>query len=141
MKASLNGPNRRKNRSGNKTVVSDFSHSNTRSRHVVSVVSSSPEESSIDLKQQCKKISASTTKPLKFKVKSLEHLLNNNNASSLSINKDCLGDACVFTVVGNNKESRSNTNYQCSGQELIEQHFHMSTYHESKLNIIVFTKK
>ncbi len=70
MKASINGPNRRKNRTGDKTLVADFDASSRKAGN------DEAEHSGIY-----------------FKVRSLEKFVSKNDSFSGSI-----GDACMFTV-------------------------------------------
>ena len=110
MKASINGPNRRKNRTGDKTIASDF-----------------------DLG---KSAASNTSCSIKFKVKSLERYFETNrvrdstsssNRSDL-FNKESIGDACLFTVrrKKNNDGGGEGLRNCCSGQQLLEQHFQLS---------------
>ena len=109
MKASINGPNRRKNRAGNKTIASDFNATN----------STTPGNVHSD-ESQC----------MIFKVKSLEKSLasfklsnqKNGHHNSLPLDEDSIGDACVFVVKSDCDEST------CSGQQLLHQHFQMSKF-------------
>ena len=133
MKASINGPNRRKNRVGDKTVASHFdtkSHpTNTADGTISDFVKSIP-----------------------FRVKSLEKFLEEKNSSSISgirsgnsscsshneqqkfLNKEYIRDACIFTVNSSSlhdgeqgSEKRKSSSSMCSGELLLQQHFQMST--------------
>jgi len=75
MKASLNGPNRRKNRTGDKYIVADYDAS---SRKI------GKEEAG-----------ATPGMNISFKVRSLETYVSNNDNDALA---GSIGDACLFTV-------------------------------------------
>ncbi len=124
MKASINGPNRRKNRAGDKTVVSAFESDK--------IIASS------DGKSTAPNISSS----IQFKVKSLERYFekcrnrvstftssSSSNHRNNLLNPESIGDACLFTVQ-RKKESVGGAGRRqvCSGQQLLEHHFHMSKF-------------
>ena len=127
MKASINGPNRRKNRVGDKTVASSF---DDKSHHNNIVHSSS--------KNQTNETAASFTKSIPFKVRSLEKFLEEKNKSRSScsdnelqnfLNEEYIGDACLFTVNTTSEEEKSGaSSSMCSGELLLQQHFQMSKY-------------
>jgi len=105
MKASINGPNRRKNRVGDKTVASTYS--------ILSKDDHPPTTSS------------SSSSPIQFKVRSLEKYQSTLGSSS---NNTCSqfdqsplsngSDACLFTVDPNNVTD--------SGYRLMQEHFDMT---------------
>ena len=97
MKASINGPNRRKNRIGDKTVASTFLESTT--------LATDPSEQ--------------TFPPIQFKVRSLEKYqanLNSKNAPTTN------GDACLFTVTA---DDTSGDTYD-AGYRLLQKHLEMT---------------
>ena len=113
MKASINGPNRRKNRVGNKSIASEFDHAGSSSTSKLS----SPFESDIS-----------------FKVRSLEaYLKSSNGGSSSDIDSGIgahenlypgsvgsIGNACIFTVRRNDPDS--------AGCRLLRRHSEMSEW-------------
>lgn len=102
MKASINGPNRRKNRIGDKTVASTFLESTT--------LATNPSE---------------TSRPIQFKVRSLEkYQANLNSKHGPSTN----GDACLFTVTADATSSDTSD----SGYRLLQKHLEMTN--SSQLN-------
>ena len=129
MKASINGPNRRNNRTGDKTVASDFG---SHSHHV----SSSPSVSANGSE------TSTMNRSIRFKVKSLETYLadakmkgtgNNsdeNDNSGTFLNQESIGDACLFTVCADDNDNGNGINNDCfcSGQKLLKQHFEMSKF-------------
>ena len=72
MKASINGPNRRKNRVGDRNLASDF-------------------------ESKVKPIETTNSSTVSFKVKSLEKLLQSNPDILDSFNGD-IGNSCLFAV-------------------------------------------
>lgn len=127
MKASINGPNRRKNKTGDKTTAFDLWNLTN---------STSSKVDNNDTSQELE-FSNKFTIPLKFKVKSLEKFLEKchqndqiSKHNKQNINKECLGDACVFTIRTETSSVDSNPNRQISspGKELLKQYFHMSKY-------------
>ena len=109
MKASINGPNRRKNRAGDKTFACDFTTALGEGNSAQDENDQSP--------------------TIQFKVKSLEKYLASSNNDILK-GDDCnreslreeIGDACLFSVRSNVNESN------CAGQQLIRQHFQMGEF-------------
>jgi hypothetical protein len=85
MKASINGPNRRKNRAGDDTVASNFHASSKKAGH-------GHGEDGV------------STTAIKFTVRSLEDYLEAHGDMAKSI-----GDGCLFTV---NKEKENSSGNQ-----------------------------
>ncbi len=105
MKASINGPNRRKNRAGDKTVASDFNATGKKN----DVESST--------RSTCNR---NETQSMQFKVKSLERYLSSLKSSPGGGCHNVIGDACLFSVKADCDE------WTCAGQQLLHQHFQMS---------------
>jgi hypothetical protein len=134
MKASINGPNRRKNRSGDKLKASNFTIDTTKEAENGGSSSTKPTNTITH------SICTTTTNQFKFKVKSLEKLLELHGKQLNNINKESIGDACLFSLLVESnkdeeeinvgeypKEQSSSSRMWCSGRQVIQQHFQMST--------------
>lgn len=145
MKASLNGPNRRKNRVGDKTVASYF---DTKSHPADIADGGSGSLTTLAI------INA-----IPFRVKSLEKFIEQRNSSRISgsrsgssstscssqneqqsfLNKEYIGDACLFTLKTSSchggeqrSENRKSPSSMCSGDILLQQHFQMINQETSR---------
>lgn len=111
LKASINGPNRRRNRIGDRTVASTFDDGSTKKSN----------ERSGDENTNNK-----TTTTISFRLRSLEKFLDDNdneNDDDNSSNREMMnipayGNACLFTVGNGNG----------MGRALLERHFQTSEY-------------
>ena len=121
MKASINGPNRRRNRVGDETKASNFDNESSKEFGAGGETVNGA-ASAIDAHH------ASKIKTMRFKVRSLEtyleqqhcHIKDNDNGSSLNgdgTGSESIGDACLFTV------GKGGGNDSDSGYELLKEHF------------------
>jgi len=148
MKASLNGPNRRRNRVGDRTVASDLGSSQEQQQH--------QQQGQGQRQGQSQSQGSSSSSTATFKIKSLETFLDTKQGQRMKIDGGLLmqgGDACIFSVRRGQNDtaatttidtttttsSRSGTSMtssrtevdasvadcNCAGSKLLSQHFSM----------------